>query len=142
MKKMIEIQHPKDLLSVSIKNILSYRPDSEMVELLRNYNKKIIIELENFYPLMVIIQDNHISFDFGENVGKPDLKIKMNLNTLLGLAYKRLGLIKAVLTRRLKIKGIYKIRTVLRFKKIFLDTLKMLAADPNQNYFEINQDTR
>ncbi|MFO7796726.1 MAG: SCP2 sterol-binding domain-containing protein [Promethearchaeati archaeon] len=139
---MIDIQHPKDLLSVSIKNILSYRPDSEMIELLRNYNKKIIIELENFYPVMVIIQDKNISFNFGEKIGKADLKIKMDLNTLLDLAYKRLGLVKAVLTRRLKIKGIYKLKTVLRFKKIFLDTLKMLAADPNQNYYELNKNTR
>jgi len=139
---MIDIQQPKDLISVSTKNILSYREESELLNLIKDYNKKIIIDIENFYPSMVIFQDAQISFDFGEDLEQADLKIIMDLDTLLDLAYKRLGLTKAIITRKLKIKGIYKVKTVLRFKKIFLDTLKMLAADPNQNYYEINQNTR
>jgi len=139
---MIDIQQPKDLISVSTKNILSYREESELLNLIKDYNKKIIIDIENFYPSMVIFQDAQISFDFGEDLEQADLEIIMDLDTLLDLAYKRLRLTKAILTRRLKIKGIYKVKTVLRFKKIFLDTLKMLASDPNQNYYEINQNTK
>jgi putative sterol carrier protein len=139
---MIEIQQPKDLLSVSIKNILSYRDENELQKLIKDYNKKIIVEIENFYPSMVLFQENTISFDFGEDLGKADLKIRMSLNTLLDLAYGRLSLPKAILTRKLRIKGIYKLTTVLRFKKIFLDTLKMVAKEPNQNYYELNQNIR
>ncbi|TXT65479.1 MAG: hypothetical protein BAJALOKI3v1_100050 [Promethearchaeota archaeon] len=139
---MIEIQQPKDLLSVSIKNILSYRDENELQKLIKDYNKKIIVEIENFYPSMVLFQENTISFDFGEDLGKADLKIRMSLDTLLDLAYGRLSLPKAILTRKLRIKGIYKLTTVLRFKKIFLDTLKMVAKEPNQNYYELNQNIR
>jgi len=139
---MINIQQPKDLISVSTKNILTFREESELLNLIKDYNKKIVIEIENFYPTMVIFQDTSISFEFGKNLGKADLKIMMSLDTLLDLAYERLSLIKAILTRKLRIKGIYKMKTVLRFKKIFLNTLKMLAADPNQNYYELNQNIR
>lgn len=139
---MIEIEQPKDLLSVSVKNILSYRDESDLQKLIQDYNKRIIIEIDNFYPSMVIFQGNKISFDFGEDLNKADLKINMSLDTLLDLAYSRVSLTKAILTRKLRIKGIYKLKTVLRFKKIFLDTLKKLAADPNQNYYELNQNIK
>ncbi|MBD3215354.1 MAG: hypothetical protein GF311_22285 [Candidatus Lokiarchaeota archaeon] len=139
---MIEIQQPKDLLSVSVKNILSYRDENELQKLIHDYNKKIIIEIENFYPSMVVFRENTISFDFGDDLGKADLRIRMSLDTLLDLAYGRLSLPIAILTRKLKIKGIYKLNTVLRFKKIFLDTLKMVAKNPNQNYYELNQKIR
>jgi putative sterol carrier protein len=139
---MIEIQQPKDLLSVSVKNILSYRDENELQKLIYDYNKKIIIEIENFYPSMVVFRENTISFDFGDDLGKADLRIRMSLDTLLDLAYGRLSLPIAILTRKLKIKGIYKLNTVLRFKKIFLDTLKMVAKNPNQNYYELNQKIR
>ena len=66
----------------------------------------------------------------------------MNINTLLDLAYGRLNPIKAVLKRKLKIKGLLKIGTLLKFMKIFLKTMKMVASDPNTNYFELNKETR
>jgi putative sterol carrier protein len=140
---MIAIQQPKDLLSVSLHNIFSYRVDDEAFnELVQDWNKKVLIELEKFYPVLVTFQGNQISFQFREIKEKPDLKVKMDLNTLLDIAYNRLGSIKAILSGRLKIKGIYKISTLLRFKKIFLETLKMVAADPTEKYYKLNQNTR
>lgn len=140
---MITIQQPKDLLSVSLHNILSYRvKDKGFNELVRDWNKKILIELESFYPVLVIFQGEKISFEFRDIQQKADLKVKMNLNTLLNIAYERLSLTKAILTGKLKIKGIYKIGALLQFKKIFLDTLKMVAADPTEEYFKLNQDTK
>jgi putative sterol carrier protein len=140
---MITIQQPKDLLSVSLHNILSYRvKDKDFNELVCDWNKKILIELENFYPVLVIFQGEKISFEFRDIQQKADLKIKMNLNTLLNIAYERLSLRKAILTGKLKIKGIYKIGALLQFKKIFLDTLKMVAADPTEAYYKLNQDTK
>jgi len=35
-----------------------------------------------------------------------------------------------------------KIGTVLKFMKIFLKTMKMVASEPNNNYFELNKETR
>jgi putative sterol carrier protein len=140
---MIAIQHPKDLLSVSLHNIFSYRVDDEdFIELVKDWNKKVLIEIEKFYPVLVVFQGEEISFKFRDIQQSPDLGVKMDLHTLLDIAYNRLSPIKAVLTGRLKIKGIYKVGTLLRFKKIFLDTLKMVAADPTEHYYELNQNTR
>jgi putative sterol carrier protein len=138
---MISIQKPKDLLSVSLVNILSYRKDDEFVELVRDWNKKILIEIEKFYPVLVIFKDSSINFKFRDVNQKPDLQIKMALNTLLDIAYGRLSSIKAILSRKLKIKGLLKINTLLKFKKIFLDTMIMIAADPNEKYYLLNQNT-
>ncbi len=139
---MISIQKPKDLLSVSLYNILNYRKDEEFLELVQNWNKKILIEVENFYPVMVIFQNGHINFKFQNIQQKPDLKVEMDLNTLLDMAYGRTSSVKAVLSGKLKIKGLYKIKTLLTFKKVFFDTMKMVAADPNEKYYELNQNTK
>jgi len=139
---MISIQKPEDLLSVSLYNILSYRKDEEFLELVQNWNKKILVEMEGFYPVMAIFQNNNISFKFRDIKQKPDLTIKIDLNTLLDMAYGRTSTVKAVLSRKLKIKGLYKIKTLLKFKKVFFDTMKMVAADPTENYYELNQNTK
>ncbi|MBD3194037.1 MAG: hypothetical protein GF317_03210 [Candidatus Lokiarchaeota archaeon] len=139
---MINIEKPEDLLSVALKNILSYRNDKEYLDLVKSFNKSVLIELEKFYPVLVSFKDNNIAFKIGKNLKDYDLKVKMDLHTLLDLAYERIGVIKAFLTRKIKIKGMYKLGSILRFQKIFLDTLKMVAADPNQYYFKMNQNTR
>jgi len=139
---MISIQKPEDLLSVSLYNILNYRKDEEFLKLVQNWNKKILVEMEGFYPVMAIFQNNNISFKFRDIKQKPDLTIKIDLNTLLDMAYGRTSTVKAVLSRKLKIKGLYKIKTLLKFKKVFFDTMKMVAADPTENYYELNQNTK
>ncbi len=140
---MISIQKGEDLLSISLNNILSYRKnDDEFIELVRNWNKKIVIELEDFYPVEVIFQETEIKFKTKDLDQKVDLKVFMNLNTLLNLAYGRLNPVNAVLTRKLKIKGILKILTLMKFIKIFLTSMKMVAKDSAINYYEKNKATR
>lgn len=140
---MISIQKGEDLLSISLNNILSYRKnDDEFIELVRNWNKKIVIELEDFYPVEVIFQGTEIKFKTKDLDQKVDLKVFMNLNTLLNLAYGRLNPVNAVLTRKLKIKGILKILTLMKFIKIFLTSMKMVAKDSAINYYEKNKATR
>ncbi len=140
---MISIQKGEDLLSISLNNILSYRKnDDEFIELVRNWNKKIVIELEDFYPVEVIFQETEIKFKTKDLDQKVDLKVFMNLNTLLNLGYGRLNPMNAVLTRKLKIKGFLKILTLMKFIKIFLTSMKMVAKDPAINYYEKNKATR
>ncbi|MFW9952691.1 MAG: SCP2 sterol-binding domain-containing protein [Candidatus Thorarchaeota archaeon] len=140
---MISIQKGEDLLSISLNNVLSYRKDDdEFIKLVKDWNKKIVIELEDFYPVEVIFQGTEIKFESKEIDKKVDLKIFMSLNTLLNLAYGRLNPIKAVLKRQLKIKGILKVGTVIKFIKIFLRTMKMVTEDPAIKYYEKNKETR
>ena len=52
---MISIQKGEDLLSISLSTILNYRKDEpEFQKLVINWNKKILIEIEDFYSIEVI----------------------------------------------------------------------------------------
>jgi len=140
---MISIQKGEDLITITLQNILSYRKnDEDFINLVLNWNKKVLIELEGFYPVEVIFDHDEIRFKINDFDKKINLKVKMGIYTFLDLAYGRLNPIKAVLKRKLKIKGLLKIGTLLKFMKIFLKTMKMVASDPNNNYYEFNKETR
>ena len=138
----IKIEKPEDLISISLHNIFSYRVnDEEFISLVKDWNKKIVLFLKPFYPLTIIFQGQEIKFK-REDIPKADLKVKIEFNTMLEIAYGRLNPIIALLAGKIKIKGIFKLMTILRFMKIFLDTMKIVAADPIQNYYELNKNIK
>ena len=140
---MISIQKGEDLLSISLSTILSYRKDEpEFQKLVIDWNKKILIEIEDFYPLEIIFHFNEIKFKVNDIDKKVDLKVKMNIYTLLDLAYGRLSPVKAVIKRKIRIKGLLKFGILLKFIKIFLKSMQMVASDPNINYYELNKEIR
>ncbi len=140
---MISIQKGEDLLSISLSTILSYRKnEAEFQKLVINWNKKILIVIEDFYPIEIIFERDEIRFKVSDIDKKVDLKVKMNIYTLLDLAYGRLGPIKAVIKRKIRIKGLFKVGILLKFIKIFLNSMQMVAADPNNNYYELNKETK
>jgi putative sterol carrier protein len=135
---MINIEKADDLLGISLNNILSYRrKDEDYIKLVTNWNKKITIEIEKFYPVEVIFDGNEINFKIDNLDKKVDLKVKMSLDTLLEIAYGRLNPINAVMKRKVKIKGI-----IIKFLKIFVNSMKMVASQSNLNYYELNKETR
>ncbi|MBY9002859.1 MAG: SCP2 sterol-binding domain-containing protein [Candidatus Lokiarchaeota archaeon] len=140
---MIEIEKADDLLGISLNNILSFRKNEEdFIKLVTNWNKKIIIEIEKFYPVEVIFEENEIKFKIENIDNKVDLKVRMSLDTLLDIAYGRINPINAVLKSKVKMKGMIKFGTVIKFLKIFVNSMKMVASQPNQNYYELNKETR
>jgi len=140
---MISIQKGEDLLSIALCTILSYRKnESEFQKLVLNWNKKILIEIEDFYPIEIIFDHDEIKFKVIDIDKKVDLKVKMNIYTLLDLAYGRLGPIKAVLKRKIRIKGLFKVGILLKFIKIFLKSMQMVDADTNNNYYELNKEIK
>ena len=132
--KMLSIQQPDDLISISLHTVLSYRKDEEFYNLVKDWNKKIVIHIKPFYPVTVIFQGDTITFERGEQK-KANLKVIMELNGMLDLAYKRKGLVSVFLKGDMKIKGMHKLGIVLKFKKIFMTSMLMVAADPNIEYF-------
>ena len=131
---MLSIQQPDDLISISLHTVLSYRKDKEFYDLVKDWNKKIVIHIKPFYPVTVIFDGDEIRFERGDQ--KADLKVIMELNAMLDLAYGRKGLVSVFLKGRMKIKGMYKLGTVLKFKKIFMSSMKMVAEDPNLDYYK------
>ena len=140
---MISIQKGEDLLSISISTILNYRKDEpEFQKLVIDWNKKILLEIEDFYPLEIIFHRNEIKFKVNDIDKKVDLKVKMNIYSLLDLAYGRINPVKAVFQRKIRIKGLLKFRILLKFMNIFLKSMQMVASDPNNKYYELNKETR
>ncbi len=140
---MINIEKADDLLGISVHNILSYRKNEEkFIKLVNNWNKKLIIEIEKFYPLEVIFEGNQVRFKIEDLDEEVDLRIMMSLDTLLDIAFGRLNPILGTTMRKVKIKGMYRLFTLLKFLRIFVKSMKMVAANPNQNYYELNKETR
>ncbi len=138
---MLSIQEPGDLISISLHRVLSYRTDEKYYNLVNNWNKKIVIYVKEFYPITVIFEGDNIKFEMGDN-GKVDLKVTMGIHTMLDIANGRMGSIKAVLLRKIKIKGMLKIGVLLKFMKVFLSPMKAAAQDPITDYIEYEKKTR
>ena len=132
---MLSIQQPDDLISISLHRVLGYRKDEEFYNLVKDWNKIIVIHIKPFYPVTVIFEGDEIRFERGDRK-KANLKVTMELDGMLDLAYGRRGLVSVFLKGQMKIKGMYKLGTVLKFKKIFNDTMQMVAADPNIQYYK------
>ncbi|MHA1439558.1 MAG: SCP2 sterol-binding domain-containing protein [Promethearchaeota archaeon] len=131
---MLSIQQPDDLISISLHRVLSYRKDEEFYNLVKDWNKVIVIHIKPFYPVTIIFQGIEIKFERGARK-KADLKVFMELDAMLDLAYGRKGLVSVFLSGKMKIKGMLRLGTVLKFKKIFMTSMKMVAEDPNLNYY-------
>ncbi len=140
---MISIQKGEDLLSISLSTILSYRKDEpEFQKLVIDWNKKILVEIKDFYPLEIIFHRNEIKFKVIDIDKKVDLKVKMDIYTFLDLAYGRISPVKAVFQRKIRIKGLLKFGILLKFMNIFLKSMQMVASDPNNKYYELNKEIR
>ena len=138
---MITIQEPKDILAIAVSNILSFRKDEEYYTLVKDWNKTIVLDITDLYPLTITFQGDEVSFEQGD-LKKCDVRLKTDLGTLIDLAFRRIGVVSAVLKRRLKIKGKLKIGTLLKLMKIFFKSLKDVANNPNKNYYEQDKDIR
>jgi len=137
----IKLTPPNDLLSVSIYTILSYRKDEEFYNLVKGWNKTITIDVKELYPITMIFMGDEVRL-VPNSSKKSDLKILMSIHTLMDVAYGRKSMVTAFLSRKIKIKGILKIKTLLRFIKIVVKSMKMVAEDPNLNYFEVEKVTK
>ena len=129
------------MIGQSLYAVLSFRKDEAYYNLVKDWNKTIVIDVEGFYPVAAIFQGNTIKFDL-EIPRRVNLKVTMDLDTMLDVAYKRLGAIKGALKRKIRIKGMYKPFTILKFMKVFLKSMKMAAAQTNSNYFEVEKITK
>ena len=142
---MLEISQPEDLLGLAIKNMLASRKDDEkfsnyVAKWAKKKERKIVVNVLPMYAVTIVFNGNKITIERGES--KKALKITLHVHSMLEMAFGRLGVIKATLTRKIKIKGIYRIGTILKFMKIFLKTMKMVADEPNTNYYELHKHTR
>jgi putative sterol carrier protein len=140
---MISIQEPEDLLSIALHNIFSSRVDEkDFYDLIHDWNKKIVIDVKSFYPITVIFEGNTIKFKVGEDK-EADIKLRLELQTLLDIAYGREDPLSAVGKGIMELEGLGDDSAKLvRFYNIFLVSMQKVANNPNINYYELDKKTR
>jgi len=140
---MLNIEFPDDLISLSLYNIFNSRKDERrFVKHVKDWNKKIVLHIEPFYPVTVIFDGMDIKFERKE-VSNPDMKVKIHINTMLDIANDRLNPFYAIEEGKMEIDGLGEdSENIMRFYNIFVVSMQMVAQEPNVNYYELNKDTR
>ena len=140
---MLNIEFPDDLISLSLYNIFSSRKDErKFVKHAKDWNKKIVLHIEPFYPVTVIFNGSDIRFERKE-YPDPDMKVKLHINTMLDIANDRLNPFFAIEEGRMLIEGLGEdSEKIMRFYNIFVVSMQMAAQEPNVNYYEIDKNTR
>ncbi len=140
---MLNIEFPDDLISLSLYNVFNSRKDErKFVKYVKDWNKKIVLHIEPFYPVTVIFDGMDIKFERKE-VSNPDMKVKIHINTMLDIANDRLNPFYAIEEGKMEIDGLGEdSEMIMRFYNIFVVSMQMVAQEPNVNYYELNKDTR
>ncbi|MHA1916140.1 MAG: SCP2 sterol-binding domain-containing protein [Promethearchaeota archaeon] len=140
---MLNIEQPDDLISLSLHNIFTYRQDDKkFIRHVKNWNKKIVLHIEPFYPITIIFEGMTISFERYE-MEEFDLKLKIHISTMLDVAYGRLQPTTAIEEKKMELIGIEKDPKLMpKFFNIFVTSMNMVAKEPIVNYYEINNETR
>lgn len=140
---MLNITQPDDLISLSLYNIFNYRiDDKKFIRSVKNWNKKIVLHIEPFYPVTVIFNGLDINFERKE-VENFDLKLNININVMLDIAYGRLSPAKAIEEKKMELIGLEKDPKLMpKFFNIFVTSMSMLAAEPDLELYEFNKETR
>jgi len=140
---MLNIEFPDDLISLSLYNVFNSRKDERrFVKYVKDWNKKIVLHIEPFYPVTVIFDGIDIKFERKED-SNPDMKVKIHINTMLDIANDRLNPFYAIEEGKMEIDGLGEdSENIMRFYNIFVVSMQMVAQEPNVNYYELNKDTR
>ena len=140
---MITIKQPDDLISLSLYDIFSYRKNErKFIRSVKDWNKKIVIYVEPFYPITVIFEGTEIRFERRE-IENFDLKMKIHLNIMLDIAYGRLTPTTAIEENKMEMVGLEKDPKIMpKFFNIFVTSMNMVASDPQLHYYEILEGAR
>lgn len=140
---MLNIDFPDDLISLSLYNVFNSRKDDKkFIKHAKDWNKKIVLHIEPFYPVTVIFEGENIGFERREHP-KPDMKVKIHVNTMLDIANDRLNPFYAIEEGKMEIEGLGEdSEKIMRFYNIFVVSMQTVAQEPNVNYFELNKNTR
>lgn len=140
---ILNIEFPDDLISLSLYNVFSSRAnDKKFIKHAKDWNKKIVLHIEPFYPVTVVFEGENIRFERRE-IPEPDMKVKIHVNTMLDIANDRLNPFYAIEEKKMEIEGLGEdSEKIMRFYNIFVVSMQMVAQEPNVKYYELNKKTR
>ena len=139
----LNVEFPDDLISLSLYNVFSSRAnDKKFIKHAKDWNKKIVLHIEPFYPVTVVFEGENIKFERRE-LPEPDMKVKIHVNTMLDIANDRLNPFYAIEEKKMEIEGLGEdSEKIMRFYNIFVVSMQMVAQEPNVKYYELNKNTR
>ena len=130
---MIIINDPQDLLGLAVKNLFTpFLNDEKFIQKIKNWKKTVVVELKDLYPITINFNSGEIRIEYDE-IAKYHIKIIMSLNTFTDIAEGKLGLVSAFLKRKVKIKNLYRIPTILKFKNILFTALMFATKQADKN---------
>ncbi len=140
---MLNIDMPDDLISLSLYNIFNYRKnDKKFIKHVKDWNKKVVLHITPFYPVTVIFKGNNISFERNYRKGA-DLKVKIDIKTMLDIAYGRLDPFNVLNEGKMEIEGLGEDSSmIVKFYNVFVDSMTIVAADPNLKYYKLKKEIR
>lgn len=109
------MEEPKDFLGFLLYKLINKQlEDPNLSSDVIHWNMTVVLDT-NYYPVT-------ISFDNGVNISKdaipnPTLRIKLSLDTIIQLAMNETSIVKAVLSRKIRIAGM--LRHPLATKKFY-----------------------
>ena len=86
--------------------------------------------MRGIYPITITFNNGEILIEYDEKQ-KYQLKVSLSFDALMKLAEGKMGLISGFFNGGIKIKRIYRIFTILKFKSIFFPALKE-AIEPTK----------
>ena len=126
--KMITFKEPDHIFGMAVINLfIPYVDDEKFQKKIENWKKTIVVDLIDIYPFSIIFYNGEISVEYGARE-EYDLKLIISFDTFIGIAEGYTGLIPAFLRRKIKVKKIFHIFTVLRFISILLPALKKATS--------------
>jgi putative sterol carrier protein len=109
---------------LALKNLLfPFLNDDKFLKKIKNWNRIIVIEIIGLYPITLIFSNGEIRIEYDE-IPKHHLKLIISLEAFTQIAEGKLNLVSAFLKGKIKIKKLYRIFTILKFKNILFPALK------------------
>lgn len=126
---MVDFNQPEDILGIGIRTILNYRKDDvKFQNLLKNWNKIIVIEFNGIYAVTIEFKDGSIRIAYDEQEGY-DLKVKLrSIRVMTDIAAGTYGPIRAFMTGKIRVKKVWNVFVLLKFIRLFIPALR-IAGD-------------
>lgn len=123
-KLKVTMNEPEDIFGMAVVNLFTPFLEKEAFQKkIKNWKKTVVIDMIDLYPFSIVFDNGKISAKYGQ-AEKYQLKIIVGFDTFMGLAEGSVGMIRAVLKRKIRVKKIYNVFTILKFVSLLMPALK------------------
>lgn len=119
------VNEPEDILGLALKNLLALRLEDEKIKKkIKNWKRTIVLEVVGMYAISLTFNNSELTIEYDEKP-KYHLKISTTIEAFVGIAEGTTSMVSAFIRRKIKVKKIYRVFTILKFYSILFPALKM-----------------